>query len=72
MLVFVEVKARENKGSGYPGESLTFWKQKRICHTALVYCYKEKIPQNKAIRFDVVEIMGNQIRHIKNAFEFQM
>ena len=70
ILVFVEVKARANCGCGYPGEALTYWKRKRICYTALVFCAREKIPQNTAVRFDVVEIVGNQIRHVENAFEY--
>lgn len=70
IIVFVEVKAREDDGSGYPGEALTAWKIRRICHTARVYCYKEKLPSDQSIRFDVVEILGNRIRHTRNAFEY--
>ena len=72
VLVFVEVKARKDDRCGYPGESLTYWKQRKICYTASVFCMKEKIRQNTDVRFDVVEILGNQIRLIKNAFEYQM
>ena len=71
-LVFVEVKAREDEGCGYPGESLTYWKQRRICHAATVFCLKEGISQDTSVRFDVVEIMGNRIRHTKNAFEYHI
>ncbi len=70
VLVFIEVKARADDGCGYPGEALTFWKQRRICHTASVFCMKQQIPQDAAVRFDVVEIIGNKIRHTKNAFEY--
>ena len=72
VLVFVEVKARADDGCGYPGEALTFWKQRRICRTASVFCMREGILQNTSVRFDVVEIMGNRIRHIENAFQFCM
>lgn len=72
VLVFVEVKAREGSGSGYPGEALTLWKIRRICHTAAVYCSKEKIPHDQSIRFDVVEILGDRIRHIRNAFDYRL
>jgi len=71
-LVFVEVKAREDGGCGYPGESLTYWKQKRISYTAGLFCMRERIPEDTPVRFDVVEIMGNKIRHIENAFEYCM
>ena len=70
VLVFVEVKARKDDGCGYPGEALTYWKQRRICRTARVFCLKEGIPEDTSVRFDVVEILGNRIRHIENAFEF--
>lgn len=70
-LVFIEVKARKNCGCGYPGEAVNRAKQKKICQTALLYCYREKIKADCPIRFDVVELLGDQIRHIKNAFSYQ-
>ena len=69
-LVFVEVKARENAECGYPGEALTYWKQRKICRAADVFCLRERIPVDTSVRFDVVEILGNRIRHIENAFEY--
>ena len=72
VLVFVEVKAREDDSCGYPGEALTSWKKRRICQTARIYCCKEQVPAYMSIRFDVVEILGNRIRHTKNAFEYQL
>ncbi|MBE5955720.1 MAG: YraN family protein [Lachnospiraceae bacterium] len=70
ILVFVEVKARINEGCGYPGEALTYYKRRRICHTASVFCLREHISQMTPVRFDVVEILGSRIRHIENAFEY--
>lgn len=72
ILVFVEVKAREHAGCGYPAEALTYWKRRRICYTASVFCLREGLSQDTSVRFDVVEILGNRIRHIENAFEYQM
>lgn len=69
-LVFIEVKARRNTVCGYPGEAVTLLKQKKICQTALYYCYKEKMDRNCPIRFDVVEILEGRIRHTKNAFSY--
>ena len=69
-LVFIEVKARKTDACGYPGEALTIWKRKHICQTARFYCAKMNIPPNEPLRFDVVEIMGDKIRHTKNAFEY--
>ena len=69
ILVFVEVKARENLHCGYPGEALSEAKIRRICYTAEVYCFRKRVSQQTQIRFDVIEILGDRIRHIKNAFE---
>ena len=69
ILVFVEVKARENLHCGYPGEALSEAKIRRICYTAEVYCFRKCVSQQTQIRFDVIEILGDRIRHIKNAFE---
>lgn len=69
-LVFVEVKARKNTDCGFPGESLTKGKIRRICHGARLFCMKERVLADCQLRFDVVEILGNRIRHIRNAFEY--
>lgn len=69
-LVFIEVKARTTNLCGYPGEALTSWKKERICQTARFYCAKRHITQEQSIRFDVVEIVGDKIRHTKNAFDY--
>lgn len=69
-LVFIEVKARRTLACGYPGEAVTSAKQKKICQTALYYCWKEKIDRNCPIRFDVVEILEGRIRHIRNSFSY--
>lgn len=69
-LVFIEVKARNTDVCGYPGEALTQWKKMRICQTARFYLAKHYVGTQKPIRFDVVEILGTQIRHTKNAFDY--
>lgn len=69
-LVFIEVKARTTDLCGYPGEALTSWKKERICQTARFYCAKKHIVPEQSIRFDVVEIVGDKIRHTKNAFDY--
>jgi putative endonuclease len=69
-LVFVEVKARSSCVCGYPGEAVTHQKQMRICRTAQFYCCQKKISADWPIRFDVVELFPNKIRHIKNAFDY--
>ena len=68
-LVFVEVKYRSNKESGYASAAVDYRKQKRISQAAqfflLRYGYREP-----PCRFDVVAIDGEQIQWIKNAFDY--
>ena len=54
-LVFVEVN---------------WYKQKKICQTASWYLRQKRIPEDMPCRFDVVSILGSEIYHIKNAFEY--
>lgn len=70
-IVFIEVKYRSGSSSGHPLEAVTYSKQKRICKAALFYLNKFKIsPFNSKIRFDVIGILGEEIIHIKNAFDY--
>jgi putative endonuclease len=72
VLVFIEVKTRRNITYGFPAESVTYRKQKKIINTAL--CYLQQIhTMNLHCRFDVIEIFlaeNNKItyNHITNAF----
>jgi len=68
-IVFCEVKTRSNQRFGTGAEAVTLAKQKRICRAALDYAYRNKIVDER-MRFDIIEIMGGKISHIKNAFEF--
>ncbi|MEG0812722.1 MAG: YraN family protein [Clostridium sp.] len=67
-LVFIEVKYRATGERGDPAESVDLKKQKKIINTARYYLlthnYEECIP----CRFDVVAILKNEIRVIKDAF----
>ncbi|SEF42011.1 putative endonuclease [Eubacterium ruminantium] len=70
-LVFVEVKYRSSGNSGISLEAVNITKQRKICRAALFYMNNYKInPEERNIRFDVVGIDGEEIRHIKNAFQF--
>ena len=72
-LVFVEVKTRRSTDLGYPEQAVGIKKQKKISQLALWYLQEKKLSGVHA-RFDVVAIMiqpsGNDIRLIKNAFDF--
>lgn len=80
-LCFIEVKYRKNADSGMPGEAVDERKQKRIAGAARTFIAQELVPGGslvnrekhiEAFRFDVVEILGNQIRVIQNAFELSL
>lgn len=68
MVVFFEVKYRSNYSFGTPREAVTKEKQRRICrgatHFLLSKGWWEKVP----CRFDVIEMYGDNICHIENAF----
>lgn len=72
-LVFVEVKTRKSSALGYPEQAVGVKKQKKISRLALWYLQEKKINDAHA-RFDIVAILmlpaGNDIRLIKNAFDF--
>ena len=68
-LVFVEVKYRRDNRAGHPLEAVGPYKQRRLIQAAQAYCHKHQVPENRACRFDVVGILGEEILHVKNAFE---
>lgn len=66
-LVFVEVKLRNNTRFGEPRFAVTSYKQNKIRTVATGYLQVNKL-QNHKVRFDVIEILNQNITHIKNAF----
>ena len=68
-LVFLEVKYRFSNHIGSPEEAVTYYKQANIISTAKEYIYKNGIPEDMPVRFDVVSILDRKIKVIKNAFE---
>jgi putative endonuclease len=68
-VVFVEVKQRATGAYGSPGSAVTRSKQARICSAALYYLKEHKLLSER-IRFDVVEIDPDGVRHIKSAFSY--
>lgn len=68
VVVFVEVKARP---AGTPGDGLravTGAKQRRLTHAAGFFLL-EREWFSRQIRFDVVEISAQGLRHVPNAFQ---
>ncbi len=69
VIVFVEVKMRTS-GASYGREAVTLAKQKKICRGALLYMAKNGLTERQA-RFDVIEIRGARLTHIKDAFPYR-
>ncbi len=69
VIVFVEVKTRTS-GASYGREAVTLAKQKKICRGALLYMAKNGLTERQA-RFDVIEIRGARLTHIKDAFPYR-
>lgn len=70
-LVFAEVKYRKDGKMGHPLEAVDVRKQQKISRAALYYIARNRISPEQPVRFDVVAVMGEEIFHVKNAFEFQ-
>lgn len=66
-VVFVEVKYRATNAFGRPLEAVTADKQRKIHIASQVYL-KLKGWLDKNCRFDAIEIIDDELRHIVNAF----
>ena len=69
VIAFIEVKTRTG-GHGVGREAVTKAKQKRICKGAMYYMMRNGL-MNRQARFDVIEIQGERVTHIENAFAYQ-
>lgn len=67
IIVFVEVKARENNRFGYPVEVITPTKKRNIIRSAKLYINRRRW-YNKNVRFDVISLYDGEIEHIIDAF----
>lgn len=67
-LLFVEVKRRSSLRFGRPAEAVNRQKQAHILRTAQLYLQENHI-QDVSLRFDIVEVLPGEIRHIENAFD---
>ena len=67
VLVFVEVKTRSSDKFGFGREAVDIRKQHKLRNVAQGYLKYKKL-FDQSCRFDVIEIMGDKITHIENAF----
>ena len=67
VIVFVEVKRRQTLQYGRPIEAVDTRKKNKIRKVAEIYLMLND--KNLAdVRFDVIEILGDEINHLENAF----
>ena len=66
LTAFVEVKRRSSLRYGRPAEAVNPEKQRRIVGAAALYMQENGLER---VRFDVIEILSDEIRHIENAFD---
>lgn len=71
-ICFIEVKYRASLKDGYPEEAVDFRKIQKISRTALAYLNYSKLGEAVPCRFDVVSILADEIKLIKNAFEMNI
>ena len=69
-IVFIEVKYRSGVHKGMPEEAVDARKQRQICRTALFFLNRYGYGTDVPVRFDVISILGTEIHHIENAFEY--
>ena len=67
-LVFVEVKYRRSRSHGLPEEAVGPAKIRTIYRVADYYRMTHRIAETKPIRFDLLAIEGEEIRHYRAAF----
>ena len=68
VILFVEVKRRSSLRYGRPAEAVNPAKRAHILGTALIYLQEHNL-EDARVRFDVVEVLPGEIRHIENAFD---
>ena len=68
---FIEVKYRKDRRSGSSFAAVGKQKQRTILKVALFYLIRNGFQDDIPCRFDVVGIDGEEIRWIKNAFEYR-
>lgn len=67
-LVFCEVKYRYDNRKGNPIEAVGIKKQRTLYQCALFYLTVHRI-EDMPCRFDVIGIQGDEITHVKDAFQ---
>ncbi|MBO6159617.1 MAG: YraN family protein [Firmicutes bacterium] len=69
VLVFVEIKYRRTRNTGFAIEAVNPRKQAVIRRVAQYYLLKKRKSENVPCRFDVLGFDGARVTWIKNAYE---
>ena len=67
VLAFIEVKYRKDSTFGLPREAVNYKKQQKIRSVAMGFIKQHNL-FDKVCRFDVIEILGNDITLLKDCF----
>ncbi len=67
-ILFIEVKARASLRYGRPAEAVDQAKQLHILRTASIYLSENNL-EDQPVRFDVIEVLPDSIRHLRAAFD---
>lgn len=68
VIAFIEVKRRSSARFGRPAEAVTPAKMRRIIRGAEAYLAHNALT-DRPVRFDVIEILPGEIKHIPGAFD---
>lgn len=71
LLCFVEVRARGSSAVASPEATVTRGKQRKVVLAAMDYVQRHGL-HRRAIRFDVIAVIGDEVVHIENAFDAGM
>lgn len=66
-LVFIEVKNRSTSAFGAPEEAVDGRKQRKLARLAQAFLQHRRVG-DVPVRFDVIAILGGEIRHLPDAF----
>ena len=68
LLVFAEVRTRSTDAFGTPEETVDARKQARVVAAARDFLARWRGPERE-IRFDVIAVVGAEVRHLPGAFD---
>lgn len=71
LLCFVEVRARKSAAFASPEATVSRSKQRKVVLAAMDYVRRHEL-RDRAIRFDVIAVTGDEVLHIENAFDAGM